>query len=135
MLMISGIEMDKALMTLKQQGKKVYSNVYARLEAQRSYNAVITKNSIVFTEEDHGVTRAFFYSNDYKDLKTVFNDIAIPLTLDIITKNESEYQTVIQDMGFTLLARMRRLVNRDITDIVTKINDFGIRGGYCPNRD
>ena len=119
--MMTGIELNRALMTIKQQGGKVYSNVFARLEPMKTYDAVVTEESVAFVEEDHGVNRFYFYTIAFEDLKAVTENISIPLTLDIVTRDESEYQSRIYDMGFTLLARMRRLVNKDITDIVSRI--------------
>lgn len=119
--MISGTEINRTLMTIKQQGRKVYSNVFVRLEPLKIYDAVVTEKSVAFVVDDHGVNRFYFYTNAFADLKAVIENISIPLTLDIVTRDESEYQSKIYDMGFSLLARMRRLVNRDITGIVSKI--------------
>ena len=118
---ISGTELNEALMRLKQQGKKVHSNVFGRPEPQRIYNAKVTMDSIAFVEKDHGVNRFYFYTADFADLKEVADRISVPLTLDIVTRNEAEYQKEVSAMGFTLLARMQRLVNKDITEAVKRI--------------
>ena len=132
----TGKEINNAVTDLKKQGLRIKSNVFDMIDALKTYDAVITAESVVYIEKDHGINRLKFYTSSSEDIVKILRDISIPITADIISKNSDEFSSEMDKSGFTLLARMRRLVNRDITETVNKlIPPKFIRGGVALSSD
>ncbi len=118
MAVLTGSEINLAVMEMKRKGRKVKSNVYTAANPSVEYDVAVTPETLVYLEEDHGIKRLKLYTVSAEDLQQVLERIPGPVTTDVITKDSEDLMCEMQNAGYTLLARMRRLVNRDITDMM-----------------
>ncbi len=120
-LMLTGVELNTAYIDPRRRSGKVQSNVVARPEPGKKYETIESEKSLCFIDVDHGVNRFYFYTSDFEDLGRIVGQINKSLVADVITKNRGEYSDELNRMGFTSLATMRRLVNKDITELVERL--------------
>lgn len=125
---MTGGEISRAVLEMKRQSKKLKSNVYARQDQAKSYDAVCTPETLAYLENDHGVDRLYFYTTSGRDLQEVLSAISRPVTVDIVTRDEEEFSGELREAGFSVLARMRRLVNRDISTLMKTIKPSSLGG-------
>lgn len=117
----TGKEINNAIMALKKQGIRIKSNVFGSIDMFKTYETILTPDSVVYIENDHGVKRLKFYTLSAEDLIKVLHSLSTPVTADVVSKTPNDFSFEMEKAGFTLLARMKRLVNRDITEVVSKM--------------
>lgn len=118
MTVLIGSEINSTVMKMKRQGRKIKSNVYTAANPLMKYNTAVTPETVAYLEEDHGIKRLKFYTVSTEDLQQVLGSIPEPVTVDVVTKDPEDLLCEMQNAGYILLARMRRLVNRDITEVM-----------------
>lgn len=125
------VESDIANWIKNQKMKKVkiHSNCYFHFtDRNRIWDGVITDNSLVINNDDNGVNRIYFFTSEFGDLCELFSKELEPkkeYLIDIITKDKLLYNKELASAGFEYMTSMKRMSNRDISEIMNGDSSIG----------
>lgn len=105
---------------LKSLHKKLHTNCFAQLSSygEQEWQAAFSQDSGYILNRDHGVGRIWFYTADFQDLAILMQgglDEKEEYVVDILAKDAAQYQSELQEMGFSEFARMMRMSNADVS--------------------
>lgn len=107
--------------TLKESGKKVFSNSYMLFsEEDQIWSTVCSSKSILIVNNDHGINRLLFYTTDFSDLRKIAHtslERDREYVIEIVSKDKDLYKDELEDMGFAVLTRLNRISVKDISPL------------------
>lgn len=111
---------NESISQLRKKGKRVLTNAFGHFVWDKEAECVISDESIIVFDEDHGVKRLFFYSVNLEDLCETIKNVKpdSKCCLEILTKDKDEYTNLFESAGLSLKSYMMRMANRDISSVL-----------------
>ena len=121
MISLKECDIAERISKIKLSGKKVHSNCFNRfLNSDYTWDGDFSEYSLFIVFKDKGVNRVWFYTIDFKDLQVLFEtklEENKEYLIEIIAKDRELYSEEIKLAGFDLLTTMKRMSNKDISQI------------------
>lgn len=120
-------EIISAINRIKKQGntdQSYISNCYinfARQPVDSEWDTLQNGRSLILIAHEYKVDRFFFFASNMNDMVNLSHklDMGIGYTLDIVSRDRKLYADVFAQMGFYPLAEMQRVVNGDISSVLS----------------
>ncbi len=108
------------LAALKNTGKRLYTNNYTNSALEAAEELWESKEGILFSYDDHGVKRLVYNVADFKELKTLLQQIeGSGYILEFLSRDKDENRGLLEQSGCSILARMKRVSNPDCRFVFT----------------
>ena len=95
--------------------RPVINNYYLNCEKDEEIFAVFGNETVIFWDDDRGVTRVYFYSVCPQELIELFKLVPDGAVVDYLTRNKGEYTDMFQAAGLELRYEMMRMVARELS--------------------
>ncbi len=108
------------LAALKNTGKRLYTNNYTNSALEAAEELWESKEGILFSYDDHGVKRLVYNVADFKELKTLLQQIeGSGYILEFLSRDKDENRGLLEQSGCSILARMKRVSIPDCRFVFT----------------
>lgn len=101
---------------------KIYSNCYISFASfpKQEWKTYTSEKTIIISAFEGGINRIYFYTIDFVDFGKLIKLIIEDHTIEIISKNKSEFVSELKQAGYVRLACLKRVSVKDITPYVDR---------------
>ena len=113
-----------------------YTNIYTPVASagRDDWDAITSEHTICLLYTEGSASRVQFMSSDRNELCQVLNQLGEDTTIDIIGRDTEQLSDIMTEGGFSVLARMQRWANKDISGVMEDKSPMRLRPRYCCHR-
>lgn len=108
-----------------------YTNIYTPVASagRDDWDAITSEHTICLLYTEGSASRVQFMSSDRNELCQVLNQLGEDTTIDIIGRDTEQLSDIMTEGGFSVLARMQRWANKDISGVMEDKSPMRLRYG------